>query len=59
MVKLKRFVFNKRLVFVALQHWLPDGSANVIIAATVTLLIRFAAIRWKLALPVFKPREKS
>ena len=47
------------VVFVALQHWLPDGSANVIIAATVTLLIRFAAIRWKLALPVFKPREKS
>lgn len=46
------------IVFVALQHWLPDGSANVIIAAAVTLLLRLAAIRWKLALPIFTTREK-
>ena len=46
------------IVFVALQHWLPDGPANVIIAAAVTLLLRLAAIRWKLALPTFTTREK-
>jgi uncharacterized membrane protein YeiH len=46
------------VVFSALQHWLPDRPANVIIGAAVTLLLRLSAIRWKLALPTFTIREK-
>lgn len=45
------------LVFVGLQQWLPIGPANVLIGAAVTLAMRLAAIRWNLALPLFKHRD--
>jgi uncharacterized membrane protein YeiH len=45
------------IVFVLLQKWSPDASLNVLIGASVTLLLRLAAIRWKLVLPSFHHRE--
>ena len=45
------------VVFVVLQRWLVEVSASVLIGASVTLALRLAAIRWKLALPLFNPRH--
>ena len=45
------------IVFVMLQHWLVSVPVSVLIGAGVTLALRMAAIRWKLALPLFNPRQ--
>ena len=45
------------VVFVQLQRWIPGSSSSLLIGAGVTLALRLAAIRWKLALPAFKHRE--
>lgn len=47
------------IVFVALNRWLPLGAAELVIGALATLLLRLAAMRWKLALPDFTIRETS
>ena len=44
-------------VFVALWHFLPGRPLNTILAVLIILAVRLAAIRWKLSLPVFAPRE--
>ena len=44
--------------FLLLRHWLPAApSIDLLAGAAVTLLLRLAAVRWKLKLPVFKYRD--
>lgn len=45
------------IVFALIQHFLGSAQISVLSGASVTLALRFAAIRWKLALPLFSPRE--
>jgi uncharacterized membrane protein YeiH len=45
-------------VFVLLQHWRPGGKGNVVMGATAVLLLRLAGIRWRIALPMFRPRQR-
>ena len=42
------------VVFVLLQRWHWGVPPSVLVGAGVTLVLRLAAIRWKLALPLFK-----
>jgi uncharacterized membrane protein YeiH len=44
------------LVFAWLEKWAPGARGNFFAGAGLTLFLRLAAIRWKLKLPVFKPR---
>jgi uncharacterized membrane protein YeiH len=46
-------------LLVLLNELFPTGAANRLVAAVTTLLLRLAAIRWKLRLPAFKPREET
>ena len=46
--------FAGAVVYVLMEQWLPGNSAGVFIGAGITLASRFIAIRWKLALPVFR-----
>ncbi len=39
--------------FVALRQWLPDRTVTIIAGTLVTLALRLAGIRWRLALPEF------
>lgn len=43
-------------VFVMLAHWAVNPQANMIIGTATTLLLRLAGIRWRIALPLFRPR---
>ena len=45
--------------FVVLQSWMPNRGANLIIGTLVTLALRLAGIRWRLALPVFEGRRRE
>lgn len=40
-----------------LQHFYPDAPANLVAGVVVTLALRLAGIRWKLALPLFQTRD--
>lgn len=51
--------FCGAVVFLFLQRWSLGEHSDMILAASVTLLLRFAAIRWKLGLPVFRHREEG
>lgn len=44
------------LAFALLEKWAPGTHANFFVGAGLTLALRLAAIRWRLKLPVFKPR---
>jgi uncharacterized membrane protein YeiH len=44
-------------VFVLLDRWLPHDRANMVIALATILGLRLGAIRWKLSLPEFEPKE--
>lgn len=46
-------------VFVLLRNLSLTEQANMVVAAVVTLVLRLAAIRWKLGLPVFRHRSDS
>jgi len=39
--------------FVMMRHWLPDRMVTIIAGTLVTLALRLAGIRWRLALPEF------
>lgn len=52
-------VFVGALVFVLLREWLPPSETHRYIGMTVILVIRLAAMRWKLRLPTFRSRVKS
>lgn len=45
------------VVFVLINGSFASAQASVLIGASVTLTLRLAAIRWKLALPLFTPRQ--
>ena len=40
-----------------LQHFYPDAPGNLVAGVVVTLALRLAGIRWKLALPLFQTRD--
>ena len=46
-------------LFVALEHFTPHQPQNHLLAMGLILGLRLAAIRWKLALPLFEPRSVS
>lgn len=50
-------VFAGALVFVLLQHWLPPSEAHRYIGMAVILIMRLAAMRWRLRLPVYRTRD--
>lgn len=52
-------VFAGALVFVLLRQFLPPSESHRYIGMAVILLLRLAAMRWKLKLPMFQTREKS
>ena len=46
------------MTFLLLHRWLPEKpQISLLAGAAVTLLLRLAAVRWKLKLPVFKHRD--
>lgn len=49
-------VFAGALVFVLLRHWLPPSEAHRYIGMVVILVMRLAAMRWRLRLPVYRTR---
>jgi uncharacterized membrane protein YeiH len=52
-------VFFGALVLVLLREWFPPSGVHRYIAMSVILLMRLAAMRWKLRLPVFKSRDSE
>lgn len=49
-------VFFGALVFVLLHRWLPPSESHRYIGMAVILLLRLAAMRWDLRLPMFRMR---
>jgi len=47
------------VTFVILASLLPEQQFQPLVGIVVTLVIRLAAIRWKLSLPVFAPRGEE
>ena len=47
------------VVFVLLTKWSLGEQMNMVVASGVTLVLRLAAIRWKLGLPVFRHRDEG
>jgi uncharacterized membrane protein YeiH len=52
-------VFAGATVFMLLREWLPPSEGHRYIGMAVILVLRLAAMRWKLVLPTFWSREKS
>jgi len=50
-------VFAGALVFVLLRQWLPPSESHRYISMAVILVLRLAAMRWKLRLPTFWTRR--
>jgi len=46
------------VVYVLLQRWWPGHPTDLVMAMAVTLALRLSAIRWNLALPVFRHRDE-
>lgn len=44
-------------VFVLGNHWLGDVHVSMIAGGTATLVLRLAGIKWKISLPVFRPKN--
>lgn len=49
-------VFAGALVFVLLSEWMPPSENHRYIGMAVILLLRLAAMRWRLRLPTFRTR---
>ena len=49
-------VFAGALVFVLLRVWLPASESHRYIGMAVILILRLAAMRWKLRLPAYRSR---
>ena len=49
-------VFAGALVFVLLSEWMPPSENHRYIGMVVILLLRLAAMRWRLRLPTFRTR---
>jgi uncharacterized membrane protein YeiH len=52
-------VFVGALAFVLLQNWLPVSETHRYIGMAVILLLRLAAMRWRLQLPTFRTRGRE
>ena len=52
-------VFVGALVFVLLQMWLPASENHRYIGMAVILVLRLAAMRWKLRLPTYRTRAEG
>jgi uncharacterized membrane protein YeiH len=52
-------VFVGALVFVLLQKWLPVSENHRYIGMAVILVLRLAAMRWKLRLPTYRTRAEG
>ncbi len=44
-------------LFIGLQHWTGDLQLTMVGGTLATLFLRLAGIRWRLTLPVFRPRD--
>jgi uncharacterized membrane protein YeiH len=44
--------------YVMLVRCVPNPRWNMIYGAAVTLLLRLAGIKWRIALPLFRPRQR-
>ena len=51
--------FGGDLIFVLLHRATFDRATCLVVAAGVILALRFAGLRWKLALPVFRTRGQD
>jgi uncharacterized membrane protein YeiH len=45
--------------YVLLFKWSPDRHFNMVLGTAAVLLLRLAGIRWKIALPVFRPKDTA
>lgn len=45
------------LFVLSYHHWPADPVFSMVLGGTVTLLLRLAGIKWKIALPVFRPKD--
>lgn len=43
--------------FVLLRRWSDNAQLNMILGTGVTLLLRLAGIRWRIGLPLFRPKN--
>lgn len=43
--------------FVLLTRWSSNPQMNLVVGTTGTLLLRLAGIRWRIALPMFRPKH--
>jgi uncharacterized membrane protein YeiH len=46
-------------LFVLLTRWSSDMRMNMIIGTAATLLLRLAGIRWRIRLPMFRPKNED
>jgi uncharacterized membrane protein YeiH len=49
--------FGGASAFVLLNAYSANGKTNAILSALVTLLLRLAGIRWRITLPLFRPKN--
>ncbi len=52
-------VFFGATAFVLLRHWLPPSENHRYIGMAVILVLRLAAMRWKLRLPTYQSRAEK
>lgn len=45
--------------FVLLHFWSGNGQINLMLGVAVTLLLRLAGIKWRIGLPLFRPKNMS
>jgi uncharacterized membrane protein YeiH len=46
-------------VFVVVGHWSRDLHLNMIVGTVAVLILRLAGIRWRIRLPVFRPKNAA
>jgi uncharacterized membrane protein YeiH len=46
-------------LFVLLQRWMPNNQWNLVWGTVATLLLRLTGIRWRIALPMFRPKNAA
>ncbi len=46
-------------VYVVMGHWSTDQQLNMIVGTTAVLVLRLAGIRWRITLPVLRPKESK
>jgi uncharacterized membrane protein YeiH len=51
--------FCGAVLFVGLRAAGVDGQASLVLGTVLTLVLRLGGIRWRLALPVFRPKQSG